>query len=150
MRIDWGKIITNAVSTLITAIIIGACAIVWQGATTVDKKVNDATQNTNQTVNYVKDLVEILQEEFDNVRSDQAKLSMAFDEYSRKLDEYQSRIVSSNPSNNPLGINTNDWKIRSVPPPLQEVLNPTSPSHDIVVPDFRVPIQQRLPPLLRK
>jgi len=39
MKIEWEKIVTNAVSALVVGAFMGAAAIVWRGATTVDDKV---------------------------------------------------------------------------------------------------------------
>lgn len=38
--INWKKIIENVISYLVTAVFVGACAIVWRGATTVDDRVH--------------------------------------------------------------------------------------------------------------
>ena len=42
MRIEWSKVWTNAVSAVVVAIVLGACAIVWRGATSVDDKIEKA------------------------------------------------------------------------------------------------------------
>jgi hypothetical protein len=39
MKIDFEKIINQTIITLVTAVFIGACVMVWKGATTVDDKV---------------------------------------------------------------------------------------------------------------
>lgn len=61
MNID--KIVTNTISTLVTAIVVGACAIVWKGATTVDDKVNEATQELATQAEYITKAVELLEAE---------------------------------------------------------------------------------------
>ena len=48
MKINWDTVITNVISTFFAAIIIAAAAIIWNGATTVDEKVNEAKINSNE------------------------------------------------------------------------------------------------------
>ncbi len=45
MSIDFGKIVTNALSALVAAVFVGAAAIVWQAATSVDDRINDANKD---------------------------------------------------------------------------------------------------------
>ena len=52
MNVDFGKIVTNALSALVATIFVGAAAIVWKQATTIDQKIEEskvklvATQTT--------------------------------------------------------------------------------------------------------
>ena len=49
MLIDWSKIVTNAVSAIVVAVLIGAGTIIWVGVTTIDDKINAANKTkTNQ------------------------------------------------------------------------------------------------------
>ena len=73
MKIDWEKIVTNAISSLITMVFIGACVIVWQGATTVDTKVKAASENTKATIDYVQELVIVLQDELTQIKDTQGE-----------------------------------------------------------------------------
>ena len=43
--INFRKIIENVISYLVTSVFIGACAIVWRGATTVDERVGKTEKN---------------------------------------------------------------------------------------------------------
>ena len=45
MRIDFGKIVTNSLSALVAAVFVGAAAIVWKGATSIDDKITKANKN---------------------------------------------------------------------------------------------------------
>jgi len=47
--INFRKIIENVISYLVTAVFVGACAIVWRGATTVDDRVH-ATEKSIQVL----------------------------------------------------------------------------------------------------
>ncbi len=46
VEIDYGKIVTNALSTLVAAVFVGAAVIVWNAATSVDEKISLANKNT--------------------------------------------------------------------------------------------------------
>ena len=74
MRIDVDKIINNVITTLVTAIVIGACVIVWNGATSVDKKVTAATTTINQTVEYTKKAVETVESELLLIKAQNSNL----------------------------------------------------------------------------
>ncbi len=41
LKVEWNKIVTNVLSTIVLAIVVGAGAIVWNGATSVDEKVQN-------------------------------------------------------------------------------------------------------------
>jgi len=41
-KIDYSQVVTNAVSTFIAAIFIGAGTIVWNASNSIDKKINEA------------------------------------------------------------------------------------------------------------
>jgi uncharacterized coiled-coil protein SlyX len=43
--INWKKIIENVISYLVTSVFVGACVIVWRGATTVDERVGKTEKN---------------------------------------------------------------------------------------------------------
>lgn len=48
-NINFRKIVENVISYLVTAVFLGACAIVWRGATTVDDRVH-ATEKSIQVL----------------------------------------------------------------------------------------------------
>ncbi len=43
MNIDFGKIVTNALSALVATVFVGAAAIVWTEANSIDKKISKAS-----------------------------------------------------------------------------------------------------------
>ena len=45
MEIDYGKIVTNALSTLVAAVFVGAAVIVWNAATSVDERISLANKD---------------------------------------------------------------------------------------------------------
>jgi len=77
MKINWDQIVTNTVSALITAIVIGAAVIVWKGATSVDQKVTMSTQNIKTTVVYAKEAVDVMQQEMLQLRHKDDEITIA-------------------------------------------------------------------------
>ena len=63
MKLDLEKIVGTAVSAVVTAMVIGAAAIVWKGATTVDAKVNQATEDLSLQAAYITEAVVMLETE---------------------------------------------------------------------------------------
>ena len=103
--IEWGKVQTNVVSALFVALIGSAVAVMWNGATTVDEKVDDAVATvarhqeslkrqadhleatqvslSNQAA-YLEEMVEVLQEE---LRQQKARDNEIIEELRRMLEE---------------------------------------------------------------
>ena len=63
MKLELDKIVGTAVSAVVTAMVIGAAAIVWKGATTVDAKVNQATEDLSLQAAYITQAVDMLEAE---------------------------------------------------------------------------------------
>ena len=63
MKLELDKIVGTAVSAVVTAMVIGAAAIVWKGATSVDAKVNQATQDLSIQATYITEAVDMLETE---------------------------------------------------------------------------------------
>jgi len=63
MKIDFGKVITNALSVLVSAVFIGAAAIVWTGATTVNDKVNESKVELKSAIEVLTGRIAILEED---------------------------------------------------------------------------------------
>ena len=63
MKLELEKIVGTAVSAVVTAMVIGAAAIVWKGATTVDAKVNQATEDLSVQASYITEAVVMLETE---------------------------------------------------------------------------------------
>jgi hypothetical protein len=94
MKIEWEKILTNAISALVTMIFVGACVVVWQGATTVDTKVQKATENTKSTIEYVQKLVEVVQEEMADIKNTQNDQISTQEDIKSQLSEQLLEIKS--------------------------------------------------------
>lgn len=55
MKIEFDKVMTNAVSALVVTVILGAAAIMWRGATTVDSKVQQTRADLEHLINVLSD-----------------------------------------------------------------------------------------------
>ncbi len=49
MAIDFGKIVTNALSALVATVFVGAAVIVWNAATTIDERIEDSNAGMRAT-----------------------------------------------------------------------------------------------------
>ena len=63
MKLELEKVAGTVVSAVVTAMVIGAAAIVWKGATTVDDKVNQATHDLSVQATYITEAVDMLETE---------------------------------------------------------------------------------------
>jgi hypothetical protein len=73
---DWDKIVSSAVSTLIGALVVGASIIVWNGATSVDDKIEAALENQEDLYTsaeaqrqYLSNAVEVIEKEMINLKN---------------------------------------------------------------------------------
>lgn len=55
MKIEFDRIVTNAVSAIVVAVVMGAAAIVWRGATTVDSKVRETRADMEHLITSLSD-----------------------------------------------------------------------------------------------
>ena len=70
MTVDWGKIVTNAISTLVAALVVGAAAIVWNGVSTVGSRIQAAEDRVAASVDVLSEGIFDLQDEFDMLREE--------------------------------------------------------------------------------
>ncbi len=73
--INWPQIVNNALSTLVAAIVVAACVIVWKGATSVDGKIDHAIKK-------LEAVIEIMQKEFIEVRSQNREMAIFIEAFS--------------------------------------------------------------------
>ena len=66
MQIDYGKIVTNALSALVAAVFVGAAAIVWIAANSIDDKVKAAKDEMIQQQAALKAIQEIMSHKITN------------------------------------------------------------------------------------
>jgi hypothetical protein len=63
MKLELEKVAGTVVSAVVTAMVIGAAAVVWKGATTVDAKVDQATRDLSLQAAYITKAVDMLETE---------------------------------------------------------------------------------------
>jgi hypothetical protein len=128
MKIKWEKIVNNAISTLIATVFVGAAIIVWNGATSVDKKVTAAKITLEQTIDYTKKAVELVQSELVKIKEQNSNLVEAINTLKETISPTNVLLVATDqkisPKNPPLiqAIPTNDQLYFSMPnlPQLQQ------------------------------
>jgi len=92
MKIDWDKIVTNALSTVITGIVVSALVILWKGATTVDEKVREATHDLNLQAEYMSNAVVVLQQEAFDLHKKDGEIIDALNGLDGRFDEMETII----------------------------------------------------------
>jgi len=55
LNLEWNKIVINAMSVFVAAIILGAAGIVWERAMSVDEKVRNSAASINHLVDSLSD-----------------------------------------------------------------------------------------------
>ena len=68
--VQWGQIVTNAVSTLVAAVFLGAAWIVWNAATTMDQKIESANKELITSQDDLQATQRTLTGEFADLRSE--------------------------------------------------------------------------------
>ena len=91
MKLEWDKIVSNAVSTIVTMIVVGAGVIIWKGATTVDDKVNDATAVLKEQADYMQKAVEVIQSEMVTMKNQQNHIIQLLNGRTNKTDVAYSK-----------------------------------------------------------
>ena len=67
VKLDWNKVISNAVTVLVTAVFIGAAAQLWNGVQTIDTRIDSNLVE-------IKATQEILSEQVDTVNNKLAEI----------------------------------------------------------------------------
>jgi len=96
--IDWSKVQTNVISTVLIGIVAGALAIVWKGATSVDDKVNASAEA-------LRIVVEELQKEIVDLKEHNNELTQAINDLRKEIEKEPGKKK----------IEINPVKLRSIP-----------------------------------
>ena len=128
MLIDWSKIVTNAVSAIVVAVLIGAGTIIWVGVTTIDDKINAATSSLETQATYLNEVVNVIQAEMVKDREQQKELADVQQDIIKLIEKLSENHASDGRPREPI--------------PMEHVKSrkPLMPSKS--PPDF---IQQQLP-----
>lgn len=68
MKIDYGKIVTNALSALVATVFVGAAIIVWNAATSIDTRIEEANASIKEQQGSIKATQETLIPEVADIR----------------------------------------------------------------------------------
>ncbi len=105
--INWNSIVTNAISTLVAAVFVGAAIIVWTAATTIDEKISTATEDIKTAQGTLLNTQQNLQasqktmtEEIASLYADIRKLRSQLDSHDEVL--RNAPIATSIPKDQPL------------------------------------------------
>ena len=93
MKLELERIVGTAVSAVVTAMVIGAAAIVWKGATTVDDKVNQATQDLSMQATYITQAVDMLEAEVLELKTIVKELAAHQKEFHREIEIPQEQFI---------------------------------------------------------
>ena len=93
MKLELEKIIGTAVSAVVTAMVIGAAAIVWRGATTVDAKVNQATEDLSLQAAYITQAVDMLEAEVLELKIIVKELAAHQKEFHREIEIPEEQFI---------------------------------------------------------
>jgi len=93
MKIELEKIAGTVVSAVVTAMVIGAAAIVWKGATTVDDKVNRATEDLSLQASYITEAVVMLETEVRELKSIVKSLADHQKEFHHEIEIPQEQFI---------------------------------------------------------
>ena len=55
LKVEWNKIVVNALSVLVATVIVGAGAIVWDRAASVDEKIQDNRKDIDHLISSLSD-----------------------------------------------------------------------------------------------
>ena len=93
MKLELEKIAGTVVSAVVTAMVIGAAAIVWKGETTVDDKVNRATEELSVQSEYITDAVVMLEAEVLELKQLVKALADHQKEYDHNIEVPQEQFI---------------------------------------------------------
>lgn len=105
MKINFENIVNNAISTLVTAIVVGACAIVWVNASSFTERLSQSEQKQKATIEVVDQSVEDLANKL-NITNEKldlimAKLKVEFRNKSELIEgEYKDSALNLPPKEN--------------------------------------------------
>ena len=65
----WNEVITNVISTVVATLFVGAGIIVWDAASTMDQKINQAKSDLHEQQNSITGTQEILKKELASLKA---------------------------------------------------------------------------------
>ena len=78
MKLDWNKIVSNAVTVLVASVFVGAAMKLWSGVETIDERISDNLTSIRATQNVLAPKVDAIEDELEAIT--QLLLDQAADE----------------------------------------------------------------------
>jgi peptidoglycan hydrolase CwlO-like protein len=79
LRINWGQIVTNAVSLLVGSVFLGAAYVVWDAATTMDDRIERANDGLSMSQDALAGTQQILTAEVTDLKAEVGSLTDQLD-----------------------------------------------------------------------
>lgn len=92
MSIDWNKIVTNAVSALVTIVFVGAATLVWTKANGIESAIAEATEKLDKTIMVLQD--EIIQDR-KNLQGLQDQIDILLEQLPRTGGRYTYGVITT-------------------------------------------------------
>ena len=67
MKLDWDKIVSNAVTVLVATVFVGAAAKLWSGVESIDSRINSNLTSIRATQNVLAPKVDKIEEELNKI-----------------------------------------------------------------------------------
>jgi len=80
-------ILTTAVSTIVAAVLIGACSIIWNGVNTVNTRIESSENKIKATIEVISKSTEDLSNQIKKISEDQEKHSKLIEQLLVKLEK---------------------------------------------------------------
>ena len=145
-NIDFNKVLTNVLSVFIATLVISAAAIVWNGATSVEKRIGISENKLQKTIEVVSETTEKIGKELEGLKDKQQEQIELFEAF---LKVVEPKKISEVPileefQNKPIVIKPNIAIVPeepSEPPDLFESKDPMVPTSP-----RGIPPQVKMPP----
>jgi hypothetical protein len=101
MKIDYNDIVSKAMATFVAAVIIGAGALVWREAMSVESRVHEATRALEEQAAYLQKTVEVVEKELVDEKNGR---QLAEKEINRLIEELKNNYSNdlSIPADSPI------------------------------------------------
>ena len=67
MKLDWNKIVSNAVTVLVASVFLGAAVKLWSGVETIDERISDNLTSIRATQNVLAPKVDKIEDEIEKL-----------------------------------------------------------------------------------
>lgn len=94
MEIDYGKIVTNALSALVATVFVGAAVIVWNAATSIDTRIENANLDIKKQQGSIQEQQVSINEQQSSIQAAQKILVPEVAAIRTKVDDIENQLKS--------------------------------------------------------